>query len=163
MNQTMEDLTAVGQPVFSDHEEEESITPVQTPLRNSKVLERDCTPTHNSPTTIREPVANDKESALTPLKEEKLVEMLQNQTLEAKGFTPITKVHQEFDPLIPKDWMMSFDSPSVPRSDSIPSFPVVPSLLDSIDPVASPRSIVKYNQRDLDGLRNELQEKVFIK
>jgi hypothetical protein len=158
LNQTIEDLSAVGQPLtLSDHEEDESVTPVATPLRSNPEQSQRA-----SPSNPIESKPHHKEQHQTPIKADNLVELLQTQTLEeTKGFTPKVKAHQEFDPLIPKDWMMSFDSPSVPRSDSVPSFPTVPSLLDTLEPVASPRSVVKFNQRDLDNLKQELEEKVF--
>jgi hypothetical protein len=74
-------------------------------------------------------------------------------------------LHSEFDPLIPKDWMMSFDSPSVPRNDSgmftNTEHVTAPSLLDVVDPVASPRSILKYSIRDVDEMKKELQSQVW--
>ncbi|KAJ3364335.1 Transforming acidic coiled-coil-containing protein 2 [Kappamyces sp. JEL0680] len=74
----------------------------------------------------------------------------------------------EFDPLIPKDWMMSFDSPApLSKSDSFaslrtasqsaadaPSSAAPPgmasSLLDSFEPLSTPKSALKYSQRDID-------------
>ena len=93
----------------------------------------------------------------------------------------------EFDPLIPKDWMMSFDSPApLQKSESISSLPAakisaaphsktstpmavakkiagvggeVVSLLDNFDP-ATPKSTLIYSQKDMDALKQSLQEKV---
>jgi hypothetical protein len=161
LNQTIEDLSAVGQPLsLSDHEEDESVTPVGTPLRSN--LEPTPTPITSAPNNV-DSVGKNTGQNQTPIKADQLVELLQTQTLdETNGFTPKVKAHQEFDPLIPKDWMMSFDSPSVPRSDSVPTYPTVPSLLDALEPVASPRSVVKFNQRDLDNVKQELEEKVIL-
>jgi hypothetical protein len=85
----------------------------------------------------------------------------------------------EFDPLIPKDWMMSFDSPApllksestyslnqkTKGSISIDSTPAGKmqeshgSLLDNFDP-ATPQSTIIYSQKDMDLLKHQLQEKV---
>lgn len=76
-----------------------------------------------------------------------------------------TRNMNEFDPLIPKDWMMSFDSPNAQRAihksprplRSISQTPNRQSLLDSIEPMASPRSILKYNEHQLEIVRKEMQ------
>ena len=72
-----------------------------------------------------------------------------------KGFTPNTK--EQFDPLTSKDWMMSFDSPRSNNQNSrLTMGPYVPSLLDTLEPIASPRSIVKYTQRDMDIVKDAM-------
>ncbi|KAJ3228304.1 hypothetical protein HK099_004297 [Clydaea vesicula] len=102
--------------------------------------------------------------------------------------TPIFKkvnniygVH-EFDPLVdnypPKDWMINFESPNGHNGEQSISFldgqqifgdskqkqPVSqpqqpqPSLIDSYN-YASPKSVAKYSERDIEKIKTELSEK----
>ena len=75
---------------------------------------------------------------------------------KVNGFTPNTK--EQFDPLTSKDWMMSFDSPKskAQKNYRMSMGTHVPSLLDSLEPIASPRSIVKYTQRDIDIVKDAM-------
>ena len=92
--------------------------------------------------------------ASTIIKESPSLNFMDDNERSIRGFTPNTK--EQFDPLTSKDWMMSFDSP---RSKDTKNYRMsmgthVPSLLDSLEPIASPRSIVKYTQRDIDTVRD---------
>jgi hypothetical protein len=53
------------------------------------------------------------------------------------------------DLIIPKDWMMSFDSPHKVKSKPTIE-PKIFSLIDTDEPMLSPKSILKYNERDLE-------------
>ena len=88
-----------------------------------------------------------------------------------------TDVIAQFDPLIPQDWMIKFDSPKDARHSLPPSqlVPVTPapsriyaggalraapslSLLDSLsNDFGSPNSIPKYTERDVSKLKSELR------
>jgi hypothetical protein len=90
----------------------------------------------------------------------------------------VTSSTSEFDPLVPKDWMMSFDSPApLSKSESMASLkpngllgtPTVSSsrstihastngasLIDAFEPMSTPKSSLKYSQRDLDMMKNDL-------
>ncbi|KAJ3271913.1 Transforming acidic coiled-coil-containing protein 2 [Terramyces sp. JEL0728] len=76
-----------------------------------------------------------------------------------------SKLTLEFDPLIPKDWMMSFDSPNpVQKVKGISaSQPTAPehklSLLDTFEPMSSPNSAFRYNKHDLDRLERDITTK----
>ncbi|KAI8902272.1 hypothetical protein BC833DRAFT_426896 [Globomyces pollinis-pini] len=74
--------------------------------------------------------------------------------------------HVEFDPLIPQDWMMSFESPTTSKlpehGHHAPTPPV--SLLDTFEPMASPKSAIRYSQHDVDkqlqALRADLENQL---
>nr|KAJ3421144.1 Transforming acidic coiled-coil-containing protein 3 [Polyrhizophydium stewartii] len=80
--------------------------------------------------------------------------------------TPVAKRVQglaEFDPLaaIPQDWMMKFETPAPARTGTQrgPAQPSAHSLslLDDIGPLATPNSIPKFTQRDMDKTKKEMQ------
>ena len=67
----------------------------------------------------------------------------------------------EFDPIAKDDWMLHFESPI--KSNNIvnkPSETPIKSLIDDLIPIATPNSIVKYTQKDLDNLKLELETRV---
>lgn len=83
----------------------------------------------------------------------------------------------EFDPLIPQDWMMRFDSPkagkpmpAVANTPSAqpkgplnrPSISATPpqSLLDGMHDVVTPMSIVRYTERDMALMKYKVQKQV---
>lgn len=73
----------------------------------------------------------------------------------------------EFDPLDSQDWMLRFDTPKKEsRSDEEVALvdkrkqTPVRSLIDDFGPLATPNSMVKYTQRDVDRLKAEWQAKV---
>lgn len=79
----------------------------------------------------------------------------------------LTDLVTEFDPLGKEDWMLQFESPSkfttqesedVPKTSSLRNTPVK-SLIDLQLPIASPNSIVKYTQNDLENLKLQLESK----
>lgn len=83
---------------------------------------------------------------------------------------------REFDPLVPKDWMMSFndngnnmmsfDSP-VNQQRNNSNTPSVKtnnnqstSLLDSLDPLSTPKSLVRFSERDVEEMKKQWSVKV---
>jgi chromosome segregation ATPase len=82
---------------------------------------------------------------------------------------PGTHVIAEFDPLIPQDWMMKFDTPKVDRQSlpvaaQTPSVRMEPrapaSLIDSFPgDFATPKSTAKYSERDVMQMREEIQKR----
>jgi hypothetical protein len=79
--------------------------------------------------------------------------------------TPSGKVLAEFDPLIPQDWMIKFDSPAQrPPSTPAQNAHAQPmSLLDSLNnDFATPSSIVKFTERDIQAARRQIQDRVWM-
>jgi hypothetical protein len=74
----------------------------------------------------------------------------------------------EFDPLDSQDWMLRFDTPKKEsRSEEEAALmdmnkkqTPVRSLIDDFGPLATPNSMVRFTQRDVDRLKAEWQAKV---
>lgn len=164
--------------------ESEPLAPNQTNSSHSTAdSDLQSTPSKNTPVDLFSSLDLNEMMPSRPL--------IQISTPKVSSSTTTAPTHtqaqlSEFDPLIPKDWMMSFDSPApLHKSDSISSLPAkttaaphsktstpsaavkkmagvggdVVSLLDNFDP-ATPKSTLLYSQKDMDALKQSLQEKV---
>jgi chromosome segregation ATPase len=64
----------------------------------------------------------------------------------------LSELVTEFDPLSVDDWNLQFDKKELSKTP-------VKSLIDYQLPLASPNSVVKYTQKDLDNLKKDLEAK----
>ncbi|KAJ3312003.1 hypothetical protein HDV04_003499, partial [Boothiomyces sp. JEL0838] len=151
LNETIEDLENVGLPFTEENdnspEDSTHVSPVGTPSQRktflSKLQDISTTPDDSSA----------KSEGVTVAVE----------GLGSNENVLQSKLTLEFDPLIPKDWMMSFDSPNpvnkakdITLSSNSTATEQKMSLLDSFEPMSSPNSAFRYNKHDLDRLEKEL-------
>ncbi|KAJ3251528.1 hypothetical protein HK103_002274 [Boothiomyces macroporosus] len=155
LNETIEDLENVGLPFTEENdnspEDSTHVSPVGTPSQRKTFLSKlqDISTTADDSSAKSEGVTVAVEGL-----------GLNENVLQSK-------LTLEFDPLIPKDWMMSFDSPNpvnkakdITLSSNSTATEQKMSLLDSFEPMSSPNSAFRYNKHDLDRLEKDLTFKV---
>lgn len=119
---------------------------------------------HNSPKTVNKlDIVSEPMSGTESHDQSEITKC--NPVAKAAGPFPNEPIYQNNrivpELIIPKDWMMSFDSPHKVKSKPTLETKTY-SLIDADEPLLSPKSILKYTERDLENrlslLKNQFEK-----